>query len=178
MDHLMVLTKKQLLASLSSSVLFVGFGNICRSPMAEAIFKNMLAKISLEDKWRVDSAGVGTWYIGRDPDPRAIKILQLWKFPIQRKARQVNDEDFHRFDHILAMDDDDLRHLERMAPPSSTAKRGLLGAYDPLGEVFIEDPFYTRGEKPFQTIMNQCLRCCEGFLVSSVLKGSETVSVS
>lgn len=177
MSKFMVFTRQQLLMSPKSSVLFVGFGNICRSPMAEAVFNNMLKQISLLNKWEVDSAGVGTWYIGSDPDPRALKIVQFWRCPMSHKARQVNEEDFHRFEHILAMDDDNLHDLERMAPPKSTAKRGLLADYDPLGEAFIEDPFYTKGEKPFQIVLEQCRRCCEAFLVSFISKDEDKITI-
>ncbi|CAH1390309.1 unnamed protein product [Nezara viridula] len=156
----------------SRSVIFVCFGNICRSPMAEAIFRKMLEERGLGEKWEVDSAGVATWFIGSCPDPRAISALSSRNYTITRRARQVTDNDFNYFEYMLAVDDDILADLERMAPDDAKSKRELLGNYDPSGDLFIDDPYFTKGDKEFLKTLDHCKRCCEGFL-KRVVYGSK-----
>lgn len=139
--------------------------------MAESIFKKMLEERSLHEKWEADSAGVGTWFIGSDPDPRTIAVLRNNNYTVERKARQVTHNDFRYYEYMLAMDDDTLFDLERMAPEDAKAKKELLGNYDPLGDTCIDDPYFTKGDKAFYKILDHCKRCCEGFLKRIVYSG-------
>ncbi|HYJ81557.1 MAG TPA: low molecular weight protein-tyrosine-phosphatase [Allosphingosinicella sp.] len=107
------------------SVLFVCLGNICRSPLAEAAFRREAERLGLDVE--VDSAGTGDWHIGYPPDPRAAAVAARNGIDISNlKARLVTAEDFRRFDHIVALDPNNLRDLERIRPAGGKARLSLL----------------------------------------------------
>lgn len=116
-------------------VLFVCSGNICRSPMAEGIFRRMLRERGLEAEFEVDSAGTGAWHVGEEADPRAKEVLQRHGADFPHIARQLQRED-DGYDYLFAMDKSHLEHLYRMFPQSRHKIRLLLGN----GEV--PDPYY------------------------------------
>jgi protein-tyrosine phosphatase len=108
-----------------TSVLFVCLGNICRSPLAEAAFRAEAERLGLEVE--IDSAGTGDWHSGEPPDRRAIAAAERNGIDISHlRARQVRAEDFDRFDHIVALDRQNLRDLQRLQPPGSKAQLSLL----------------------------------------------------
>lgn len=83
-------------------------------------------------------------------------------------ARQVTKDDFQTFDYILCMDESNLRDLKRKSNQvkDCKAKIELLGTYDPQKQLIIEDPYYG-SEKDFETVYEQCVRCCKAFLEKS-----------
>ncbi len=110
---------------MKSSVLFVCLGNICRSPLAEAAFRREAERLGLEVE--IDSAGTGDWHIGYPPDPRAAAVAARNGIDISKlEARLVTAEDFRRFDHIVALDPNNLRDLERLRPADGKARLSLL----------------------------------------------------
>lgn len=110
---------------MTSSVLFVCLGNICRSPLAEAAFRREAERAGFDV--RVDSAGTGTWNLGKAPDPRSQTVARREGFDIsERRARQVTADDFHRFDRIVALDPQNLRDLDAMRPAGAKAAVSLL----------------------------------------------------
>jgi len=138
-------------------VLMLCLGNICRSPMAEAV----LARLAPD--WEVDSAGTGDWHAGEAPDRRT--TAELARHGIERRhlGRQIRPEDFRRFDLILAMDRQNLRNLQSLAPADATAELRLLGDYDPEGGGEVPDPYYD-GPEAFAAIYIQIERCCRGLI--------------
>ena len=107
------------------SVLFVCLGNICRSPLAEAAFREVARRLKLGVT--VDSAGTGNWHVGDPPDPRAQAVARKNGVDISAlRGRQVKPADFRRFTHIVALDEDNLANLRRLAPPDATAELSLL----------------------------------------------------
>ncbi|XP_018562437.1 low molecular weight phosphotyrosine protein phosphatase 1 [Anoplophora glabripennis] len=144
--------------------LFVCLGNICRSPIADAIFQHLLKERGIADQWEVDSAGIGGWHAGNRPDSRARNVLKKYNIEYNGRARQIEDEDFHEFDYIFGMDENNISNLQDQAPIGSKAKILLLGDYDPQGERIIRDPYYDRGSEGFEVCYQQCLRSCKAFL--------------
>jgi protein-tyrosine phosphatase len=107
------------------SVLFVCLGNICRSPLAEAAFRRESERLGLDVE--IDSAGTGDWHIGYPPDPRAAAVAARNGIDSSHlKARLVTADDFRRFDHIVALDSNNLRDLERLRPADGKAELSLL----------------------------------------------------
>ncbi|KAK9499185.1 hypothetical protein O3M35_003684 [Rhynocoris fuscipes] len=151
-------------SEMKKSVLFICLGNICRSPIAEAVFINLIKTRNVEDKWTVDSAALGPWHIGKSPDPRAMSVLKAKQINYSHKARQITKDDFRTFDYIFGMDEENMASLKRMAPKDGKAACALLGSYDPQGERIIEDPYYDDGDEGFYKCYEQCVRSCEGFL--------------
>lgn len=111
--------------SMKPSVLFVCLGNICRSPLAEAALREEAVRLGIEVE--TDSAGTGDWHVGQPPDRRAIAVAKRNGVDISHlRARRVTSDDFWRFDHIVALDADNLANLKRMRPDDAKAELSLL----------------------------------------------------
>ena len=124
------------------AVLFVCLGNICRSPLAEAAFRAEAERRGLDVV--VDSAGTGGWHVGEPPDRRAQGVASRHDIDISHlRARRVAPADFERFDHIVALDRDNLRALEAIRPAVARARLSLLLDHVPgrEGEA-VADPYY------------------------------------
>nr|AAH91867.1 Zgc:110844 [Danio rerio] len=152
-------------ASSGKSVLFVCLGNICRSPIAEAVFRKMATDSGVVDKWVIDSGATSDWNTGSTPDARGLACLRKHGIETDHRARQVTKDDFMSFDYILCMDESNLRDLNKKASSveNSKAKIELLGSYDPEKQLIIQDPYYG-SDKDFETVYEQCARCCKAFL--------------
>ncbi len=127
---------------MSPSVLFVCLGNICRSPLAEAALRQECTHSALNVI--IDSAGTGDWHVEQPPDERAQAVAARNGVAIGHlRARQVTTSDFHDFDHIIALDNQNLRDLTAMRPAKAAAKLSLL--FDHVagraGED-VADPYY------------------------------------
>src|SRR5258706_3293813 len=126
----------------SPSILFVCLGNICRSPLAEAALRAEAERVGRA--LTVDSAGTGNWHEGNPPDRRAeASALRHGSDISGYRARQIRVEDFRRFDHIFALDRDNLARLQAIAPADATARLGLLLDLVPGREgTGVQDPYY------------------------------------
>ncbi|XP_067137073.1 low molecular weight phosphotyrosine protein phosphatase-like [Centruroides vittatus] len=145
-------------------VLFICLGNICRSPIAEAIFDHLTKEKNVSEQWLIDSAATGDWHIGKRPDKRALACLKKHGIETSHKARQLCSDDFSNFDYIFGMDHNNIEDIKDFAPNSHSANIELLGKYDPKGELIIRDPYFDDGSEGFDTVYEQCLRCCKAFL--------------
>jgi len=147
-------------------VLMVCMGNICRSPTAEAVLRARLQRAGLADKVLVDSAGTHGYHSGEPPDPRAIARADQRGYALDcLRARPVQDDDFERFDFILAMDDDNLAWLKRKAPAAATGRLGLLMDYagHHPGVTNVPDPYHG-APAGFDRVLDLVEDACEGLL--------------
>ncbi|PVB61213.1 low molecular weight protein-tyrosine-phosphatase [Labrenzia sp. 011] len=146
--------------TLPRSLLFVCLGNICRSPLAEGVFRSLVEAKGESDRFTLDSAGTGAWHIGKPPDPRSIDIAAKHGVDLSmQRARQVAPEDFARFDIILAMDADNLAAL-RAARHSGTARIRLLLDDPPMD---VPDPYFG-GPQGFENVYRLVRSGCERLL--------------
>lgn len=127
---------------------FSSVGNSCRSPMAEAILKNLLEQVSLERNlvscWTVDSAAIANWNVGYPPEDRCLEVLKQNNVTTTHLGRQICLNDFYTFDYIFAMDHSNMRDLQERAPKDTKAKIEMLAKYDPHNEGIIRDPYFVR----------------------------------
>ncbi|WP_100331978.1 low molecular weight protein-tyrosine-phosphatase [Bacillus xiapuensis] len=126
-------------------VLFVCLGNICRSPMAEAMFRDLLKRERLEHIIAVDSAGTGHWHIGEPPHKGTLDVLNKNGVNSEGlKARQLVEEDAERFHYIVAMDADNVIHIKQKFALSRHQKVfKLLDLVDDAETTDVPDPYYT-----------------------------------
>lgn len=147
-------------------VLFVCMGNICRSPLAEGVFNQLLAKDKLSDRFMVDSAGTSNYHVGDAPDKRAIVAADCAGVKLHHSARQFVKEDFQIFDYILVMD-----HLNYEAVLSLTDnhlyhdKVFLFRTFDSESVDFqnVPDPYYG-GSADFTEVLDIVTKAGIGFL--------------
>ena len=141
-------------------LLFVCMGNICRSPLAENVFRHKAAQRGVAHRFEIDSAGTGAWHVGEPPDARVLKLASSLGIPITGVARQVQPGDFDRFDLLLCMDEANLRHVQRMgAPPEKV--RLLLDGHATCREV--PDPYYG-GDDGFERCYELIDAACDRLL--------------
>ena len=145
-------------------VLFVCTGNICRSPLAEAVFKDLLERRGLDRRYEVDSAGTHGWHEGEPADPRTIKVGARHGLRVDSVARGLSAADFERFDVLVAMDRGHLREMRARCPKALHGKLVLMPDYDPeRARRDVPDPYYG-GENGFEEVYRILDRCCRGLL--------------
>jgi len=145
---------------------FVCLGNICRSPLAQGVFQDLVNQKKLEQKIIVTSAGTGGWHIGDLPDERMCRTAQSKGIQLESRARQFQSADFNRFNLILAMDHSNLARLEEIAPSNlSPEKLMLFRSFDPEcnGNQDVPDPYYG-GAKGFEEVYSMVKRTCPPLL--------------
>jgi protein-tyrosine phosphatase len=150
-----------------TSVLFVCTGNICRSPIAEGVFRAFVQRAGLLDRVTIDSAGTGDSQVGQPTDPRAFAAASKRGYLLpNRRARQVGEGDFQRFEWILAMDRGNLRELESLRPFSYPGHLGLLlGLTDTAALSEVPDPYFG-GSQEFDRVIDLVERGAEGLLAA------------
>jgi low molecular weight protein-tyrosine phosphatase len=160
-------------------VCFVCTGNICRSPMAEAVFRSHVRDAGLEDRITAASAGTGGWHVGDPADPRTAGTLESAGYELVHSARQFDPGWFEEHDLVVALDEGHERELRAMAPTSQdAAKVRLLRSYDPTaseGDGYgfdVPDPYYG-GAQGFDEVLRLVEAAVPGLLseVAAVLDG-------
>ena len=147
-------------------VCFVCSGNICRSPMAEAVLRRMVADAGLADRVTVSSAGTGGWHAGDGADPRAMTALRRRGYSLDHAARQWRPVDFGDVDLVVALDEGHYRYLVRQAPDAGERARiRLLRSFDPAAgdDLDVPDPYYG-GARGFERVLDLAEAACAGIL--------------
>ncbi|USB32924.1 low molecular weight protein-tyrosine-phosphatase [Paenibacillus sp. YPG26] len=126
-------------------VLFVCLGNICRSPMAEAMFKHLVKQEGLEGQFQIDSAGTGDWHIGNPPHQGTLDILKKYQVSSEGLfARQITPEDMEQFDYIIAMDDSNIQNMYKISGKQEGRNTfRLLDFKQELQVKDVPDPYFT-----------------------------------
>ena len=140
-------------------VLFVCLGNICRSPMAEAVFRDLVTREGLEDRIKIDSAGTGDWHIGHPPHQGTRKILNENNISTEGLvARKIKIEDLTEFDYIIAMDRKNQDDVEALRQASHHAQVFRLLDLSKLHNgKDVPDPYYTGNfDEVFQLVKDGC----------------------
>jgi protein-tyrosine phosphatase len=148
-------------------VLFVCLGNICRSPTAEGVFRDLLSREAPALETEIDSAGTADYHVGEPPDLRSQRAAARRHIDLSGlRARQVRRGDFENFDFILAMDRDNLRELEAIRPRQSRARVQLFLDYAPqLGLCDVPDPYYGDASG-FEQVLDLCAAASRGLIAA------------
>ena len=153
-------------------ILLVCLGNICRSPTAHGILYQKIADAGLGEDVALDSAGTAGWHVGKSPDSRAVAAAAQRGYDLSRlRARQVQEEDFERFDLILAMDDSNLHELRSQCSADSVGRvRLFLECADLTNVTEVPDPYYG-GDQGFHHVIDLVEEAADK-LVSQMKDGS------
>jgi protein-tyrosine phosphatase len=141
-------------------VVFVCLGNICRSPLAEGVFKDLVHKAKLSGVISVDSSATSTWEIGNNPDHRTLANAKLHGILLEHKAKQFTSADYEIANYVLVMDKSNLENIKPLIgnSPDGYAKVQLFRTYDSLGMGEVPDPYFGNASDFEQTyqIINRC----------------------
>lgn len=140
-------------------VLFVCLGNICRSPMAEGLFKKMIKDEGLEGKLHAESRSTSTFELGNPPHPETIKILNRYGISSEGMVSTlIKDSDYSTFDYIIGMDHENVRFLKEHAKEHDYKVDLLLGVNPKHHDMIIPDPYYTGNYELTYKLLDKGLR--------------------
>ena len=146
-------------------IFMVCLGNICRSPTAHWVLEKLIQNKGLSKIIEVDSAGISTYHIGDHPDPRSIAAAQRRGYSLEEQvARQVRVNDFEEFDCVLAIDVDNLHHLESAAPSGCKAKVQLLLSFSNDAIEPVPAPYFGDAGQGFEKVLDLVEGACQCLL--------------
>lgn len=149
-------------------ILFVCTANICRSPMAEGVFRTLARNAGLEPAFSIASAGTANIHVGEPPTPAAIEAAARRGYDIaEQRARQVTKEDIVRADYVLAMDRSHMADLRWMAPrDDKTDRLQMFTKFGPMpGIIDVQDP-YGGTQQDYERALDLIVAGCKGLLVA------------
>ena len=147
------------------AVLFVCMGNICRSPTAHGVFRKLLDEEGLTGLVSVDSAGTHAYHVGNEPDRRAQATARSRGLDLSDlRARQARQEDFHAFDYVIAMDEDNYVSLQDICPAGMEQRLYMFLDFAPdLSDREVPDPYYG-GAQGFERVFDMVEAASAGLL--------------
>ncbi|MEX2281058.1 MAG: low molecular weight protein-tyrosine-phosphatase [Gemmatimonadota bacterium] len=147
-------------------VVFVCMGNICRSPLAEGVFRHLVAKRGLTDRFAIDSAGISGYHEGDPPDARSAAVARQRGIELTGQSRPLKRRDLEHFDYVIVMDSENLAGVQRLAIGAAPSARiQYLREFDPdaSGQLDVPDPYYG-GASGFEHVQDMVERSCERLL--------------
>lgn len=145
------------------NVLFVCLGNICRSPAAEGVFRDLVEELGVDSRFRIDSAGTGGWHCGELPDSRMRLHARQRGLNLEHTCRKVSVSDFDDFDLIIGMDAQNVADLRRLAPTLEDSRK-VVAMGDFIDEVmhydYVPDPYY-EGSEGFELVLDLLQNACQ-----------------
>lgn len=145
-------------------VMFVCLGNICRSPIAEAVFNHLVDEKGLAKKFYSDSSGTSAFHVGADPDPRMAVTAEKKGIYMNHKAQQFSREHFEKFDYIFAMDKSNYDDILSMTQNAKLREKVyLLREFDSnasSSRADVPDPYYRGGMEAFDEVFSIVERSC------------------
>ncbi|MBN2718746.1 MAG: low molecular weight phosphotyrosine protein phosphatase [Deltaproteobacteria bacterium] len=151
-----------------TKIMFVCMGNICRSPLAHAVFEDMVARAQLSDRFEIESSGTISHHVGELPDSRMRETASRHGVSMTHRARQFRKADLDAYDMIFAMDADNLSNIRRLAPNSEQLKKvQLFRNFDPDASpnADVPDPYYG-GAEGFENVFQIVHRTAANLLES------------
>lgn len=148
-----------------TSVLFVCLGNICRSPLAESIFRHLARERGVEDAFEIDSAGTSGYHAGSPPDSRSVATARGRGVEVVGRSRQLTRDDLRSFDFLIVMDAENLAEVNAIRTAvGGEAQVHRLREWDPDPDDYdVPDPYYG-GEHGFDRVHDLVHRSCEALL--------------
>lgn len=158
-------------------VLFVCLGNICRSPMAEGVFRHAVRAAGLDSYIEIDSAGTHAYHVGEPPDTRAQATALAVGIDISTlRGRQAIADDFRAFDYVLAMDAENLANLRLICPDDAAHKVRLFMEFAPhRSEREVPDPYFG-GASGFNRVLDMVKEAAQGLLADIRMRHLQTIA--
>lgn len=143
-------------------VIFVCAGNICRSPMAEAVFRHLVNESKLSDRFEIASAGTGDWHVGEKPHVGTQAVLQRYGVEVgDKRALHFTARELSHYDYVIVMDDENRREVQRLRGDVPAKVQYLLDFAPQKMVREVPDPYYTGG---FEQVYDLVLAGCQGLL--------------
>ena len=153
-------------------VLFVCMGNICRSPLAESVFRHLVRERGVEDRFEIDSAGTSGYHAGDPPDPRSVATARARGIEVAGCSRPLDGRDLHEFHYLIVMDAENRAFVDRLrAVGGGAARVHRLREWDPAGgSLDVPDPYYGGG-RGFEEVQDIVERSCAALLEALLVEG-------
>jgi protein-tyrosine phosphatase len=150
-------------------ILMICMGNICRSPLAEGVFRALMHEREVADRFELDSCGTGGWHAGEPADPRMREVADRHGVALESRARQIRAEDLEYFDYLVCMDEDNRQHVLNLGAPA--ARVSLLLEHHPASTLAeVPDPYYG-GEDGFEFVYRLVEPACRALLEQALARG-------
>lgn len=146
-------------------LLFVCMGNICRSPLAESVFRHLARERGVEERFEIDSAGTSGHHVGDPPDRRSVATARARGVTVTGASRPLSDRDLNEFDYIIVMDAENHAFVNRLqAAVRGSARVHRLREWDPeQADLDVPDPYYG-GPRGFEEVHDIVERSCAALL--------------